>query len=256
MEGTRAVKVSVIIPVFGKTPYLTEALAALEAAKVEDMEVILAEPPATVQDAGTARNVGLERAKGEWVMFLDADDLPRPDWIRKTVALGEKTGADVVVASAEKFDVDNGRRAVLPNLAGIAEWADGKAHRLDELGAARFTTLGLAPWNKAVRREVIERYGIRFQSIARSNDLAFTVELLAAARTFAVVNDILIDYRVNHSTSLQSGNAKSPLAGLKALREARHRLRGRYAEAYRALWMETVAYNIRASVLTLIGRGY
>ncbi|MGN0854732.1 MAG: glycosyltransferase family 2 protein [Kiritimatiellia bacterium] len=248
-------KVSVIIPAWGRTPYLKEAMDALAAQTFRDLEIIRCEPPANAPDAGAARNEGLAQATGEWIMFLDADDLPHADWVEKAIAAGERTGADVVAFRADKVDAANGSRSPLPNLGKLARFADGKAHRLDELGDGRFTTLGTAPWNKAVRAEVIRKHNIRFQSIKRSNDVAFTVELLAKAETFCALDESLLDYRVNHATSLQSGNLKTPLLFLKALAEARRRLEGRYCTAYWAYWRETVAYNLRSWLLLLFRRG-
>lgn len=249
-------KVSVIIPAWGRTPYLNEAMAALSVQTFRDFEIIRCEPPANAQNAGAARNEGLAQATGDWIMFLDADDLPHADWIGKAVAAGERTGADVVAFRADKVDTASGRRTPLPNLGKLVRFADGEAHLLEDLAAERFTTLGVAPWNKAVRAEVIRKHKIRFQSIKRSNDVAFTVELLAKAETFCALDESLLDYRVNHSTSLQSGNLKTPFLFLKALAEARRRLKGRCRKAYWTFWHETTAYNLRSWFLIMLGRGF
>lgn len=249
-------KVSVIIPAWGRTPYLNEAMAALSVQTFRDFEIICCQPPANAQNAGAARNEGLSQATGDWIMFLDADDLPHVDWIDKAVAAGERTGAEVVAFKADKVDAVSGRRSPLPDLVKLSRFADGKAHRLEELGPKRFTTLGTAPWNKAVRAEVIRKHKIHFQSIKRSNDVAFTVELLAKAETFCALDEVLLDYRVNHSTSLQSGNLKTPFLFLKALAEARRRLHGRCRTAYWVYWREIVAYNLRSWLLILLRRGF
>ncbi len=243
-------KASVIIPAWGETPYLDETLACLEGRPPADREVIVTPPPEGEMNAGAARNAGLARAQGEWVFFVDADDLPAPDFLSATIEAGERTGADVVAFRADEVDARLGSRAPLPYLKRLVPWADGKAHALDELGTARFTTLGLAPWNKAVRRDFLLRHGIRFQSIGRSNDVAFTVELLDKAATFAALDRSLIGYRVNNASSLQATNAAAPTGFYDALLEARRRLDGRHGPALRALARETIAYHLH-SVRTL-----
>lgn len=249
-SSNRRPRASVIIPAWGETPYLADVKTCLGRQTFRDFETIVCAPPDDARNAGAARNVGLARATGEWVFFVDADDLPEPDYLAASIEAGERTGADIVAFRADEVDDRTGARNPLPYLRRLVPWADGRAHALDELGDRRFMTLGLAPWNKAVRRDFLLRNGIRFQSIARSNDLAFTVELLSRARTFVALNRSLIGYRVNNAASLQHTNSQTPLSFLDALEEVRRRLGGRFATAFKALWDETVRYHLH-SVRTL-----
>lgn len=243
-------KASVIIPAWGDTPHLDEALDRLGAQTMTDFETILASPPPGRTDAGAARNAGLDRAKGEWVFFVDADDLPEPDFLSAAIEAGERTNADIVAFRADEVDDRLGIRSPMTYLRRIVPWADGAPHSVDELGRARFTTLGLPPWNKAVRRSSLLRNGIRFQSIRRSNDVAFTVELLAKAKTFTALDSSLIGYRVNNPKSLQATNSATPTCFYDALLEAKRRLRGDLADAMNALAEETISYHLH-SVRTL-----
>lgn len=45
---------------------------------------------------GGAKNLGLEKAKGEWIAFIDADDWVVPDYFERLLGEAEKTGADCV----------------------------------------------------------------------------------------------------------------------------------------------------------------
>ena len=243
-------KASVIIPAWGETPFLADARFALAAQTFRDFEILVSAPPKDERNAGAARNEGLRRATGEWIFFVDADDLPEPGMLEEAIAAGERTGADVIAWRADEVDSVTGHRNPMPYLARLVPWSDGKAHALDELGDRRFTTLGLAPWNKAARRSFVERFGLRFQSIVRSNDLAFTVELLSRARTFVALDRSLIGYRVNNGSSLQHTNATTPLCFLDALAEARRRSEDRFPEAFAALERETIGYHLH-SVRTL-----
>ena len=243
-------KVSVIIPAWGDTPYLKETLAALSVQTFRDFEIIRCEPPEDAKNAGAARNAGIARAKGEWIWFLDADDVPMPTLLEECVAVGERTGADMVVFRADELDVKSGRRSPMPYLERIEPYADERIHLVEELGGARFTTFGLAPWNKMVRRDVIAKHALWFQSLPRSNDVAFSIELMASVRTFVALNRSLLAYRVNNVSSLQHTNAQTPTVFIDALEEAERRLAGRYSKEFAVLREETVRYHLH-SVRTL-----
>lgn len=194
-------KVSIVIPAWGETPHLDEMRSSIAAQTVRDYEVIECAPPKGHSDAGAARNVGLDRAKGEWICFADADDRMRPELLAKAVAAGEgfcdaagnKKRADVVVFGAEEFDDVMGWTTPLP----LKLKAQG-----DDL---RFVSYGNCVWNKLFRADYLRENAIRFQEQKRTNDLAFVVEALARTDRIAVIDEALYAYRINNPGSLQAG---------------------------------------------------
>ena len=69
------VKVSVIIPAWGDTPLLARARTSLLAQTYPGIEVLVSAPSASApQTAMAARLAGIEKAKGDWISFCDADD--------------------------------------------------------------------------------------------------------------------------------------------------------------------------------------
>mgnify|MGYP000223181836 CR=1 FL=1 len=111
-------KVSVIMPVYNAAEYLRDTMECLINQTLEEIEVICVDDGSTdksldilneyaMQDnrilvlpqknlhAGVARNTGLNRASGEFVIFLDSDDLFALDLLEKTYFQGKKEKADI-----------------------------------------------------------------------------------------------------------------------------------------------------------------
>lgn len=105
-------KLSIIIPYYNAKKYTDELLACLEPQMNNEVEVILVddgskEPFKTNYKwvtvyrkpnggCATARNYGLERSKGEYIQFIDADDLVPDYFIRKLFAKINETKADMI----------------------------------------------------------------------------------------------------------------------------------------------------------------
>ena len=86
-------KTSIVVPVFGETPHLGELRSSIAAQTFRDFEVIECAPPAGNENAGAARNAGLEQAKGEWIYFADADDRLKPELLERAMAAEGVTAA-------------------------------------------------------------------------------------------------------------------------------------------------------------------
>jgi hypothetical protein len=131
--------VSIVTALHDKGPYIDETMASVRGQTLTDWEMIVVENgssddgPERVErmareDArvrliragrlsgpGAARNAGLGAAAGEWVLFLDADDLIEPGHLASLVAAGRE--ADVVAG-------------------GWGEFEDGNAAEIREVGAS------------------------------------------------------------------------------------------------------------------------
>lgn len=80
-------KVSIIIPVWGSyKEFLPACLESLKRQTFKDFEIIIVD---NKTDLPSARNDGIKRAKGEYILPLDVDDEIEPDYLEKTINRGD-----------------------------------------------------------------------------------------------------------------------------------------------------------------------
>jgi glycosyltransferase involved in cell wall biosynthesis len=125
----RLVKVSVVIPCYNAAPWISETLESVYAQEFDDFEVIVVDDGSTDNSseiirgfpsvnyikkpnggAGSARNLGIKSSCGEFIAFVDADDLWVPEKIRHQVEQLLSNGYRWGYSDANVIDGDSGRR--------------------------------------------------------------------------------------------------------------------------------------------------
>ena len=85
--------VSIIIPVWGEyKKYLDECLESIKAQTYKDYEVIVIDDET---DLAKARNKGIRKAKGDWIVILDVDNKLTPKYLEKTAYKGDIVATDL-----------------------------------------------------------------------------------------------------------------------------------------------------------------
>lgn len=206
--------VSVIVPVYNVEDWLAACLDSLQAQSETDWEAILVlDGPTDGSEAvahdyaerddrirviptrhggpGAARNAGLVHANGEYLAFLDADDLLLPGALESLLAAAREDAADVVVSSGDDLH-DDGRRQ--------RYWT--QSDRLHRERARRLTVathprllLDLVAWAKLYRRDWYREIGVRFPEGVHTEDMVPWVEAALAARSISVIPDVTCLHR-------------------------------------------------------------
>ncbi|MFI5486800.1 CDP-glycerol glycerophosphotransferase family protein [Micromonospora echinaurantiaca] len=207
--------ISFVVPAFRVQGYLRECLDSILGQPVTDIEVIgvddcspddggeiLAEYAARDQrmhairltenvGLGPARNIGLDRAVGEYVWFVDGDDWLAPDCL---VEVAERLRADrpdvLLVDHVRTHWNDTATRSAMAEV--FPEPPGEGTFRLRD----RPETLHLlhTAWNRLVRRRFLVELGLRFAP-GWYEDVSFSYPVLMAAERIAVLDRVCVNYR-------------------------------------------------------------
>lgn len=246
-------RISVIIPVYNAEHFLPECIESLMNQNVKDAEFIFvddgssdlsvdilkeyAQKDSRIQIyqqnnsyAGVARNNGMSHAHGEYITFLDSDDIMMPNALTVFLREADKTGADVILSSAYYFKED-------PIHHSLAGWVLNKKYLPEnrsffsgeEQSHCLFQISSGMPWAKVFRRSLIEENRLKYPSLPRSEDFPFVYGAFSMAKTIAIVDEPLILYRMaDNPNSLEQSKDKSPAA---------------FVEGYDILWSYLVEHG-------------
>lgn len=223
--------ISCIVPVFNGERYLGEALESILKQRYQPLEIIVVDDGSTdgtaaVMDhypgkvcllrqanAGTAaaRNFGLNAAKGEFVAFLDADDLWHPEKLERQMARFQTSPElDYCVAHVQNFWV--------PEL--IEEERRFRDHRISKALPGYSTGTLLA------RRDLFDTVGWFNATIRHADDTEWFLRASEHGATMELLSDVLLYRRLhqNNFSRLRASNSRDQyLQVLKTALDRRRR---------------------------------
>jgi len=216
---------SFIVPVYNIENYLPKCIDSIMAVSMAEIEIILVNDGSTddspqicdsyavvdkrvkvihQQNGGlsAARNLGIKKAEGDYIVFVDGDDWIDAAVIPKTSHF-IKQGIDVIFLEivkvfennihkpmGEGYDASkiNGRskKAILAHLAGLSKYPGSACAKI-------------------IRREIIISNNHLFEENLFSEDIDWTVGLFKHAGTFAYFSEIFYFYRQNRLGSITQG---------------------------------------------------
>ena len=230
--GVAMCKVTVIIPIYNDEKYLEQCISSIQNQTLRDIQIICVDDgstdssPAILQEckkreprmlvltqtnqgAGAARNLGMQHAEGEYISFLDSDDIFDPYMLELMSEKAEREKLDVVVCRADRFHSVN----------GTYESIDWSIHEDLLPDYSPFSSLDIKhnffeafvwwPWDKLFRRGFLEQTGLHYQPLRTTNDLFFVAAAMLSARRIGILNQIFVHQRIGILSSLSATREKS-----------------------------------------------
>lgn len=210
--------VSVVVPAYNAGKTITGCIRSILGQSYLDIEVVVVDDGSydntldkiaefepcdklrviTKENAGAsaARNTGIEYARGEYLMFVDADDEILPDMVKRLVEVQHNHNADLVKTSIVWVDGD-GKETMQPTaellvFKNVKEWKNGFYTLLEN---------GLnSPVGKLYKKDIIDAFHIRFcEELELSEDLHFNLSYLEHIQSVVFMSEAYYRYYVFNS---------------------------------------------------------
>jgi len=223
-------KISVIVPIYNVEAYLSAALQSLCAQSYDNLEIICINDGSTdgsleiLQDyaqrdariqiieqpnrgLAAARNAGLAQCCGTWVSFIDSDDRVSPDCYKK---LSKHLSASIqmlcfwgeVVYDEGFYKNESSEKALIginaSFLAGEMELNDHMRRKIPH-----------SVWNKIYRRDIIERYHMRFpEDVLMAEDMVFHMNYIMFVKKAYFMSDVFYYYMQREGSLMARSRAR------------------------------------------------
>lgn len=220
--------VNLILPVHKADEWLQQCLDSIGAQTYKDIQLIRIDDPQG-GGAAAARNRGLDKAKGDFICFVDADDYLEPNAIEVMVKAID--GVDMVAGSFRKFGafemtVQHETKVFRPD--EIADYV------MENLRNPRQHQMLSGCWAKLYRRVLVERFPL----LTTAEDMAFNFEYLSRCNSVRFISDIVYHNRKHNgsvTTTFDEKNKPGLFGFLEGLRYVDYFLRDFYFEEERLL---------------------
>lgn len=238
--------ISIIVPVYNTEKYLKKCVDSLVSQTYHQLEIILVDDGSTDKSgsicddyarqdgrirvihqensgSAAARNAGMDCISGDYVGFVDTDDWVLPQMYEKMLCAAQEQNADIVISGI-----------IFDNLLWQRRLCDDDRRNFDNknLVQAYLTEpyVNNVVWNKLYRRDVLG--DIRFPVVRRSEDVAFTIQVLLRSQKSVCLNECYYVQYLREGSLERSRIGKIDLLAFDAIRLKQDLVRQHYPDLY------------------------
>ncbi|MCQ2387260.1 MAG: glycosyltransferase [Clostridia bacterium] len=209
--------ISIIIPVYNVEKYLRECLDSVLNQTYKNYEVILVDDGSVDNSpiicdeyakkfnfkvfhnenhgVSFSRNYGIEKSNGNYITFIDSDDVIDKDYLRLLTEKANQTNCDICFCGFKRFTKTETTAIseTLDKLDGVEPKIVAKVI----LGFNNDYKLLSSSCRALYKKECISRFNV---NVKHGEDLLFVVNSLFASKKIATINEYLYYYRVNENS--------------------------------------------------------
>lgn len=222
----RKPKISIIVPLFNAEKYIDRCMSAIYAQTLTDYEIILVDDGSADASAeicrkyakhddritfitkenggaGSARNMGIEIASGDYLAFPDVDDWFEPEMYQELYLAAVDKNYDVVFSGVNYYKQINNELVYDRTDTGVkASFHNVQECRSNIMLFFPTTTIFDVPWNKLYKREIVIDHQIRFSDTRRCQDAMFNIDFFNAISSVVSVDRAFYNYITNDIESI------------------------------------------------------
>lgn len=221
--------VSIIVPVYNVEKFLKDCIQSILNQTYQNIEIVLIDDGSTdssrnicenfqkvdnrinlycIENSGVsyARNVGIKKSSGKYIMFCDSDDIYHPDCVKNMVYGIKKYKGELTICSYERF-TNSPSMERLETIPVIKQTT--KVDEYYNLIILNTSYSGYL-WNKIFLKEIILKNDLFFDcKISELEDLYFVIQYLNYVHLVTIIDKPLYYYRYNSESIMnQSFNIK------------------------------------------------
>lgn len=218
-------KVSVVIPVYNTEKFLNQCLDSVCNQTLKEIEIICVDDGSTDRSAeilkeyaekddrvqiltqknsgsAIARNNGLAKSSGKYVIFWDSDDYFEKDALEKLYDRCEQEDADICVCGANKVDYETGDVWLCTTAYLNVKRVPANTFSPMENQKFLFCFTCETVWNKLFRRLFLKEHDLKFPPFSYNEDTYLTHLAFLYAKRITILPMPLVNYRANNPSSL------------------------------------------------------
>ena len=223
-------KISIIIPIYNSEEFIEECLNSLMKQTFKNFEIICINDGSTDNSLkilkiyeklddrihiltqnnsgpGIARNIGMNISKGEYLIFLDSDDIFEDTMVEELFARIHAYNNEIVICNSNNFIIENGKKIYnknknyyIPN--NIVN--NKTIFSSFDIKKDFFNLFIWWPWDKIFKKDFIKNLGIEYQNLRTSEDLFFVAAAAIKANKISFIDKIFINHRMGVNSSVSN----------------------------------------------------
>ncbi len=217
-------KVSIIVPVYNTARYLRRSMDALTGQTLQDIEIIVINDGSTDDSVeiineyidrypdkirliskenggqGTARNIGIKEAVGEYIGFADSDDCVDTAMFEAMYNVAVRDDADLVECSFHYvYEHEDGSRDELKPRGVVGQHHDNRD---------MFLNPQVSPWNKLYKASILKDNDITFPEGLIYEDTSFYIKSIPYLHKTSYIDEKYVYYFLRGQSTMNSNKGK------------------------------------------------